>query len=69
MDCVNYRIMVISEYIILSGLILFTNCASSFYIPGVAPREYEEHEIVEIKVRYNSSDNTNSLPSGIFCCK
>jgi len=34
------------------GLLLLINCSTAFYIPGVAPREYEEHEIVEIKVDY-----------------
>ena len=34
----------------LTILLITINCVSSFYIPGVAPREYEEHEKVEIKV-------------------
>lgn len=29
---------------------VFVQTTSSFYIPGVAPREYEDSELVEIKV-------------------
>ncbi len=34
----------------LAIILVFAGLAESFYIPGVAPREYVEDELVDVKV-------------------
>ena len=42
--------------------------SAAFYIPGVAPREYTDNEVVEVKVRcrFFGSVQDDSLP--LLCC-
>ena len=41
-----------------SALLLLLPCACAFYLPGVAPREYQDGERVDVKVNKLTSTVT-----------
>jgi len=50
-------------------LLLCVGGAYSFYLPGVAPKEFLDRERVELKVRYTTTTTTTTTITYYYYCK